>query len=82
MRSAKRLLLCQSILAELQRLIARYSHNVRSSLAAFYVTAVAGKVMTFFFVLDIVARTSGASKFFSKECGPHRVQVCKCGPQH
>ena len=86
--------LCQTISAKLQRLTTRHSRNKRLSRVDFHVTAAAGKVTIFIFLeissisaptsrtLEIVARTSGTSKFFSKECSLRKVQVCKCGPQH
>ena len=48
MRPAKRFLLCQTISAELQRLITRHSREERFSQADFHVTVAAGEVMTFF----------------------------------
>ena len=49
MRLAKQFLLCQSISAELQRLITRHSRKEKLSRADVDVKTAAGKVMTFFF---------------------------------
>ena len=73
----KQFFLCQSISAELQRLITHYSHDKRLSWADFHVTAAEGEGTTFFLensstlaptsqTLEIVARTTGISKFFSR----------------
>ena len=80
MRPARRFLLCQTISVELQRVITRYSREERFNRADFCVKLRQEKAMTFFLkisaisapssrTLEIVARTSGTSKFFQKKSG-------------